>query len=88
MTHAAGQVDQAAFSENIESLSIGKCIANDILSAFFGLNSMVSQVGNVYFAVEMACVAEDGIIFHDRKVTVYDNIFAASNSDKDVACQQ
>ena len=81
---ARGQVDQTALCQHVQSAAVGQAVALDVGPAGEVLLSHVRQGGHVHLAVEVAGVAQDGIVLHHFKVPPDDHIFAAGGGDENI----
>src|SRR5262249_35473548 len=84
MARRTAEVDEPALGENDQAFAVGP---NDVIDLRLDLLPLhvAGQSGHLDFAVEVADVADDGIVLHLVHVLAGDDIQAAGGGDKDVA---
>ena len=82
---AGGEVDEAAFRDYIYRAAVREFIAHYVVAGRGFADGIFSQFCDSYFAVEVAGVAEDGAVFHEREVLCRYDVVAACYGDEDVA---
>ena len=81
---ARRQVDQAALGQHVEGAAVGQAEALDVLPAGEALHRQLAQALHVHLAVEVAGVAQDGVVLHHLEVALHDHVLAAGGGDEDV----
>ncbi len=82
MPRAATEVDQAALGQQDDPLAVGEDHVVDLRLDFLPL--VLLERGDVDLGIEVADVADDGLVLHLRHVVVVDDVHVAGAGDEDV----
>src|SRR3569623_66454 len=82
MTRAAAEVHQTALGEQDDALAVGEDHVVDLRLDLFPL--VFLDGGDVDLVVEVANVADDGLVFHPRHVIMGDHMVIAGSGHEDV----
>ena len=83
------QIDEAAFGQDVDAVAVGEGVFVDGAD-FFGLDGGDADAGqgvesvDLDFVVEVANVADDGLVFHPQHVFEGDDVAVARGGDVDV----
>src|SRR6185295_17061467 len=89
MAIGAAQIHEAAFGEHDQLLAAGPDPLIDLRFDFdFGQRLVGVQALHVDFDVEVADVADDGVVLHAVHVRACDDVAAAGGGDEDVALRR
>jgi len=84
MAGGASQVDQATLGQEDDVVTRGDLEAVDLGLDVDMLDRVLLQPSDIELNVEMANVADNRVILHNRKVLATDNVTATGGGDKDV----
>ena len=84
MSVAAGQINQASLSQNVDPAVSLQAVAHDIRAHFPGLQRVLSEPCHVHFHIEVSGVAEDGAVLHPFKIFAVDHPAAAGYRDEEI----
>ena len=79
MTVACGEVYDAAFTDEVNSLAGGQNVSVDIVAGNVGVNSVVLESGNIDFNIKVTCIGENCAVFHKCEVALGNEIVSAGN---------
>ena len=82
MTRGATEVHETAFGQKNDAVAGGEFNVVDLRFDVFPL--VLFHGGDVNFAVEMADVADDGLILHANHMIVRDHVVVTGGCDKNV----
>ena len=82
MAGAAAEIHQAALGEQDDALAVGEDHVIDLRLDLFPL--VLFDRRDIDFVVEVADVADDGLVLHRRHVVVGDDVVVAGGGDEDV----
>ena len=85
VAHGTPKVDQAALSEEDEVLAVGECVPVNLGLDVGLLLAVLLQPLDLDLAVEVADVADDGVILHLHEVFAGDDVLAPGGGHEDVA---
>src|SRR5439155_2385360 len=87
MAGRTAQVYQAAFSQQVDAMTVREGVFVHLrLDAELGNAIRLVEAAHLNLVVEMADVADDGLIFHLRHVIERDDVAVAGRRDVDVRC--
>merc|ERR550517_659994 len=85
VAHGAAQVDQAALSQQNQVLAVLESVPVHLGLDVGLLLAVLLQPLDLDLAVEVADVADNGVVLHCHEVLASQDVFATSGGDKDVA---
>src|ERR1700730_18134255 len=85
MPFGGSQVDQAAFSEQVDAASVLHCVLVDKGARGALGGRQLFERRDVDFDVEMARVRDDGAVLHDYEVLLGEDVLVAGDGTEDVA---
>ncbi len=85
MAFSGGQVDQAAFAEQVDFAAVGHGVLFDEgFQSAFGFGGGFKR-RYIDLDVEMAGVGQDGAVLHDGEISGVDDVLIAGDGDEDIA---
>src|ERR1700676_821824 len=85
MPFGGSQVDQAAFSEQVDAASVLHCVLVDKGARGALGGRQLFERRDVDFDVEMARVRDDGAVLHECEVLLAEDVLVAGDGAEDVA---
>ena len=82
MTCGATQIDQPAFSQQNQTLAVREDNMVDLGLDIFPF--ILFQAGDINFAVEMADVAENSLVFHGQHMIMFNNMIVAGGGHNNI----
>ena len=85
MAIAGSEVNQAAFSQEVQDAAISQFIAFNIVTGFEMAYSQIVQVVFIDFYVEMTGIGQDDAVVHLFQMFLADDVFVACKGNKNIA---